>query len=108
MYKYLLTVLEIVDDDNYKSIGATARGFLKQVKTFNFVFYCKILLVLFEKTHILSKFLQKPSNNIVKALELCDITIMELEEMKSIAFVKIFNECKSIIEQEDILFTRSF
>jgi hypothetical protein len=102
LYKYLLTFLEIVDDDNDKSIGATARGFLKQVKTFNFVFYCKILLVLFEKTHILSKFLQKPSNNIVKALELCDITIMELEEMKSIAFVKIFNECKSICEQEDI------
>jgi hypothetical protein len=59
LYKYLLTFLEIEDDDNDKSIGATARGFLKQVKTFNFVFYCKILLVLFEKTHILSKFFTK-------------------------------------------------
>ena len=76
LYKYLLTFLEIVDDDNDKAIGAAARGFQKQVKSFNFVFYCNILLLLFEKTHILSKFLQKPNANIVQALDLCDITIM--------------------------------
>ena len=65
MYKYLITFLEIVDDDNDKTIGATARGFLKQVKCFNFVFYCNVLVLLFEKTYILSKFLQKPNNNVV-------------------------------------------
>ncbi len=51
LYKYLVTFLEIADDDNDKAIGATARGFLKQVKSFNFIFYCNILLLLFEKTH---------------------------------------------------------
>ena len=102
LYKYLLTFLEIVDDDNDKAIGATARGFLKQVKTFNFIFYCKVLLLLFEKTHILSTFLQKPSNNIVKALDLCDLTIMELKEMRKRSFVEIFEDCESICNQEEI------
>ena len=41
-----------------------------------------MLLLLFEKTNILSTFLQKPSNNIVKALDLCDLTIMILKEMR--------------------------
>ena len=45
LYKYLVTFLEIVDDDNDKVIGATARGFLKQVKSFNYIFYCNILLL---------------------------------------------------------------
>ena len=49
LYKYLLTFLEIVDDDNDKAIGNTAPGLQKQVKSFNFVFYCNILLLLFEK-----------------------------------------------------------
>jgi hypothetical protein len=60
--------------------------------------------VLFEKTHILSKFLQKPNNNIVKAVELCDITIMELEQMKRIAFVKTFNECNQYVNRKILMF----
>jgi hypothetical protein len=70
LYKYLLTFLEIVDDDNDKTIGAAARGFLKQEKNIDFVFYSNVSLKLFEKTHMLSKFLQMPNNNIVHALEL--------------------------------------
>jgi hypothetical protein len=102
LYKYLLTFLEIVDDDNDKAIGAAARGFQKQVKSFNFVFYCNILLLLFEKTHILSKFLQKPNANIVQALDLCDITIMNLEQMKENCFDEIISECKIICEDANI------
>ena len=102
LFKYLITFLEIVDDDNDKAVGASARRFLKQVKSFDFVFYCHILLQLFEKTHILSKFLQTPNTNIVKALDLCDSTLMDLKQMKETSFHKIFSECKSTCEKEEI------
>jgi hypothetical protein len=49
LYKCLFTFLDIVNDDNDKSIGASARGFIKQVKTFDFIFYCNVLLMVFEK-----------------------------------------------------------
>ena len=102
LYKYLLTFLEIVDDDNDKAIGNTAPGLQKQVKSFNFVFYCNILLLLFEKTYILSKFLQKPNSNIVHALDLCDVTIMNLQQMKENSFDEIIKECTSICQEENI------
>ena len=101
LYKYLLTFLEIVDDDNDKTIGAAARGFLKQVKNFDFVFYCNVLLILFEKTHMLSKFLQMPNNNIVQALELCDVTILDLNTMKN-NYIEILESVKKICEEEYI------
>jgi hypothetical protein len=53
--------LEIVDNDNDKTIGAAARGFLKQVKNFDFVIYSIVLLILFEKTQMLSKFFTNAS-----------------------------------------------
>jgi hypothetical protein len=40
-YEYLITFLEIVGDDNDKAIGAQARGYLKEIKSFKFVFYSK-------------------------------------------------------------------
>ena len=46
-YEYLITFLEIADDDNDKAIGAQARGFLKDIKTFKFVFYSNLLMILF-------------------------------------------------------------
>ena len=101
LYKYLLTFLEIVDDDNDKTIGAAARGFLKQVKNFDFVFYCNVLLILFEKTHMLSKFLQMPNNNIVQALELCDVTILDLNTTKN-NYIEILESVKKICEEEYI------
>jgi len=101
LYKYLLTFLEIVDDDNDKTIGAAARGFLKQVKNFDFVFYSNVLLILFEKTHMLSKFLQMPNNNIVHALELCDVTIMDLNTLKN-NYDEILESVKNKCEEENI------
>jgi hypothetical protein len=81
LYKYLLTFLEIVGADADPLTASTARGYIKQVKNFDFLFYSNVLFLLFEKTHILSKFLQLPNNNVVQALELCDVTIMDLNEM---------------------------
>jgi phosphopantetheinyl transferase (holo-ACP synthase) len=49
LYKYLLTFLEIYYDENDIAIVAAARGFQKQEKSFNFVFYYNILFLLFEK-----------------------------------------------------------
>ena len=45
---------------------------------------------------MLSKFLQKPYANKVQALDLCDVTIMNLEKMKDDCFDEIISECKII------------
>ena len=99
LYKYLLTFLEIVDDDNDKTVGVSARGFLKQVKNFDFVFYCNVLLLLYEKTHVLSKFLQLPNKNIVQALELCEVTIMDLNAIKN-NYEQIFESAKKFVTKK--------
>ena len=57
--------------------------------------------MLFEKAHILSKFLQLPNNNVVQALELCHVTIMDLTEMKN-NYAEIYEEAKKICEEEEI------
>jgi hypothetical protein len=97
--KYLLNFLDIVNDDNDKSIGASARGFIKQVKTFDFIFYCNVLLILFEKTHILSKLVQSSNINIVQAVEICDVKKMDLRNMKN-NYKKVYdNSSKTCIEE---------
>ena len=101
LYKYLLTFLEIVGADADPVTASSARGYSKQVKNFHFIFYCNVLLLLFEKTHILSKFLQLLNNNVVQALELCHVTIMDLTEMKN-NYAEIYEVAKKICEEEEI------
>ena len=50
---------------------------------------------------MLSKFLQMPNNNIVQALELCDVTILDLNTTKN-NYIEILESVKKICEEEYI------
>jgi hypothetical protein len=54
------------------------------------------------KKHIYCLFLQKPNSDIIKALELCEVTVMNLQEMKINCFDEIIKDCTIICEQENI------
>ena len=59
------------------------------------------MLLLLENTHILSKFLELPNNNVVQALELCDVTKMDLNCMKT-KYAEIVKNTNKICEEENM------
>ncbi len=82
-YEYFITFLEIVGDDNDKAIGAQARGYLKEIKSFKFVFYSNSLMILFKQTHSLANILQSKRLDIAKAIELAEITCSNFISFKT-------------------------
>jgi hypothetical protein len=64
------------------SIGAKASGLLLIIREFDFLFYVYVLDEVFSKTDILNKSLQSSSLDISTALELAELTIKQLIEMK--------------------------
>ena len=106
MHKNIFSI-KIVDDDNDKSVGAQARGFLTRVKDFKFIFFSKFLLILFENTHALVNLLQSKNVDIFKAIQFGEITCSNLISLKndidsSVQFNTLYDECIEICESRNI------
>jgi hypothetical protein len=82
-YEYLITFLEITDDDNDKAIAAQARGYFKEIKSFKFLFYSNLLMILFKQTYFLANILQSKRLDIAKAIEFKEITSSNFISIKT-------------------------
>ena len=81
-FSSVIKFLDIVDTHENNDTGAKASGLLRQVKNFDFLFHVHILQALFKKTGILHTSLQCSSLDINTALDLAEICIQSLIEMK--------------------------
>jgi hypothetical protein len=96
-------------------MGATAKGLLKQISSFEFVLYLECLYALFKETNHLSECLQLETIDIVNANALAQATITNLKSLASSqcfdktydAALKIAIENGILMSQDTSLATRS-
>jgi hypothetical protein len=100
----IFTFLEIADDDNDHSVGATARGIQKKIKTMNFIFYSTSLLLLFERIHTLSCLLQSKDLCVKTATDLVEKILKSLLNLKNDKdeYDKIYEQCLKVCEDNRI------
>ncbi len=82
-YGSVIKFLEIVDEKERNERGAKAAGLLRQIRDFDFLFYIYALNAVFEKSSVLSISLQDKTLDIAKGLDLAELTILKLKEIKN-------------------------
>ena len=96
-YASVIEFLETVYLNEPNEMGAKASGILKEIRSFDFAFYVYTLEAIFNKTSVLHKSLQSRNIDISKAIDLVEITIKQLIEMKN--DTKIFQKHISCIKE---------
>ena len=104
-YSSILLFLEIIDDNEKSEIGATAFGLLTAIKQFDFIFFVHVMCSLFKITTILNSALQSKELHISGAIDIAEITILNLIQMKNTDnFENIFEEVEKIAVENNIAF----
>jgi hypothetical protein len=72
--------------------AATARGYLKWIHNFKFIFLTKLLLIIYQRTQILCEALQHSEMDVASAKELTEATILDLIALKDEESLKLVFE----------------
>jgi len=85
-------------------MGATAKGLLKQISSFEFILYLECLYSLFKETNHLSECLQLESIDIVNANAIAQATIKNLNKLVSgECFEQTYKDALKIASENGIL-----
>jgi len=79
----VIQFLQLVEEQENNDVGTKASRLLKQVIDYDFLFQVYVLQALFAKTSILNKSLQSSTLDMTTALDLAELTIKELIDMKT-------------------------
>jgi hypothetical protein len=95
-YSTIIDYLRVLGTHDKPIEASTARGLLRDIFSFQFIFIVHVLFKLFSFTNILSECLQKVDNNVCQAKNMADATILSLMELKLDDFDTIYNDCVKI------------
>jgi hypothetical protein len=97
----ILAALTIIADENTGPTAVKARGLLRHIQTFDFIFGLQIALILFDITEGLSRSLQSESLDIGEALNSAELVTNSLQRKRN-DFLQVFQKSSDICNSHDI------
>jgi hypothetical protein len=101
-YSTIIDYLRVLGTHDKPIEASTARGLLRGISSFQFIFVVHVLFKLFPFTNILSECYKKVDNNVYQAKKIADATILSLMELKLDDFDTIYNDCVQIAKNQSL------